>query len=404
MFCGSVRVCSFSDSNEAAQPSWVARVVRAGIVADGCRVALGAESKGVFCVAAGDTFWLSRDFGLLTAPDNYRRFVQALESAAGDLGLAADVVIRDLHPGYLSGELASTFGLPILEVQHHHAHVASCMAEHGITEPVIGIVCDGAGFGADRASWGCEVLLVRPESFDRVAHLAYFGLPGSDRAASQCWRSALSLAHNTYGASIPIDVLVRFDSVPSFDLRAASRMLSRRVQCPQTSSLGRLFDGVAFLLGLCETNVLEGQAARRLLGAAGDVVGHPWPVARREREGITELDFRPAIRELCERRVSGDSVEQLAADFHETVAAMLAVSAVEVAERNCVQTVALSGGCMVNQRLAGGLRERLKLAGLRVIEHDVIPCGDAGLALGQAYVAAARIRKQRACAWPSLAK
>jgi hydrogenase maturation protein HypF len=376
--------------------SWLAAEIDLPLAAPSPWMAVGAESKGAFCIADGARAFVSRSFGSLLEPDNYRRYRAALARAQDHLAIVPERLACDMHPGYLSTVHATTSGKPVFSVQHHHAHIAACLAEHGRCEPVIGIVCDGAGCGADKASWGCEVLRVEPASFDRLAHLKYFQLPGSDKSALQCWRPAYSLCRDAFGGALPADIKKRhFAAVPTRDLTMAERILQSGFQSPATSSLGRLFDVVAYLLGLCRENEHEAQAAIALETAAGGKQGSPLPFELDTSGHLTILDMAPAMRALIERRSSGVNATQLAADFHETIAMALAGIAIKEAARHDLDTVALSGGCLANKLLTRDLTARLRGAALDVLNHRVVSCGDAGVPLGQAFVAAATEAAER---------
>ncbi len=354
-------------------------------------VAVGAESKGAFCIAAGGRAWMSVDFGPLSVPANFRRFCAAVEDARRDTGVTPQIVACDMHPSYVSTGYAGDLGMRVCRVQHHHAHVASCLTEHGMHEPVVGICGDGAGYGPDKASWGCEVLHVEPDRFRRLAHLRYFGLPGSDKAATECWRPALSFALQAYGGQLPPYVRDCFAGVPADQRTFAERMIERSVQCPQTSSLGRLFDVTAFLLAVCLQNESEGQAAIALQKAAERSNGSPLAVEVAEVDGVQRIDFAPAMRDMLERKAKGVDVCRLAADFHETVAVVLARVAAEHARGGGLTQVALSGGCFANGFLTARVKALLERDGITVLAHERVSTGDAGLALGQAMVAGAQV-------------
>jgi hydrogenase maturation protein HypF len=355
-------------------------------------LAVGAESKGAFCVASGGVARLSHAYGSLLDADAYRRYHADLSRAVVAFGADDLAIACDLHPQYLSTQSARNLGGSVHPVQHHHAHVAACMVEHGLTVPVIGVCCDGAGLGDDGASWGCEVLAVTPQSCRRLAHLGYFGLPGSDRAAAECWRPAFALAKRVYPTTWPGDVAGLFDGVPVRDLRIVEQLLVRGWQCPRTSSLGRLFDAVAFLLGICQRNGREAEAAQALQRAAEQGgAGRVLPVDRHETAGLVQWDIAPTIGALIAGRWGGAAVTRLAADFHETIAALLADEALAAARRAGLNKVVLTGGCLLNQLLASRLQERLTAGGVEVLEHVRASCGDGGLALGQAYIVAARL-------------
>jgi hydrogenase maturation protein HypF len=365
--------------------------IRLPVAVPGTIVALGAESKGAIGVARGRCVRLSESFGALTDPANYRAFRAAVSEAVA-IASPPVTIVHDLHPQYLSSELARSFPLGVRAVQHHHGHVAACMAEHELTQPVIGICCDGAGYGPDGASWGCEILYAMPQAFTRVAHLGYFPLPGGDAAAVECWRPAWGLVRQAYGRHVPDSVRAAFSHVPEGDLAFADAMLAGGVQCPRCGSLGRFFDAIAFLLGICRQNTREAEGACALQQQAEALLsGRLLPTEVHTDGDAKVLDFAPAVRELLRRSDAGDDVAQLAADLHETVAAVLAGRAIEAAGRFGTDTVVLTGGCMANRWLVRRLRHRFAAVKLRVFEHVKTSCGDAGLPLGQSYVAAAII-------------
>lgn len=383
--------CSTAAGMGAASPFGDCLRIDLPLAAPGPILAVGAESKGAFCLVEGEGAWLSDAFGSLLEPASFRRYQTALRRMAASTGQNLRAVACDLHPQYLSRQAATYWNIPKIAVQHHHAHVAACMAEHGITGPVIGVCCDGAGYGTDGASWGCEVLCATPEEFTRVAHLRYFRLPGSDAAAAECWRPAWSLVRQTYGADVPAAVLAQFAEQAASDLQVADALLARGVQSPLTSSLGRLFDAVAYLLGICRSNSREADAARRLQAAAEDAQpGRILPHRVLAENGCRVLDFAPAIRAMMERKFAGEDVRQLAADFHETIAAVVAGQAIAAASAWQVDSVVLSGGCMANRLLVRLLKHYLASPHLSVFEHVRVPCSDAGLPLGQAFIGAAR--------------
>ncbi len=354
-------------------------------------IAVGAESKGVFCLLSGSRAWLSGDFGVLTVPDSFRAFKAGIESAQSSLGIKPEFVARDLHPSYVSTAWAASSGLKECIVQHHHAHICGCLADNGLLEPVIGICCDGAGCGPDKASWGCEILHVTPTSFERLAHLRYFGLPGSDASAAQCWRPALSLARQAFGDEMPVGMEQVFAEVSAGDRKIVRQLLKAGVQCPQTSSMGRLFDAVAYLLDVCKANTHEAEAACKLQAAAESTKGEALAVEELPGDDGIVIDFSPALREMWKRKVEGRTSAELAADFHETVAAMLVKVAVREARRFGVRHIALSGGCFMNRLLSERVSELVEAEGITALRHKQVSCSDAGLPIGQAVIAAASI-------------
>jgi hydrogenase maturation protein HypF len=384
-------------------------------------LAVGGELKATVCLLQRGEAILSEHLGDLTNPAAYRHFVAAIDRLKQLAGCEPEVVACDLHPRYLSTEYARRCELPVVAVQHHHAHIASVMAEWGELGPVIGLSCDGAGYGTDGAVWGCEALFCERGDFERIGHLEYFPLVGGDLAASETWRPAAALVRAAFGEDwrgVWDEVLSRRwrncsartessagdegESVPDGrkardavggDVEVFERQLVRGINTPSTSSLGRVFDAVAFLLGLCDRNRHEAEAAMAVEAAATEHGGPVTPLSYAVDGDGDHLvaSLVPTIRDIV--RASGDSESQpalLAARFHETVAQMLAESARLAATPRGMRHIALSGGCFANRRLLVRVVELLEADGFIVLYHREVPSGDGGLALGQAFVAAWR--------------
>ena len=358
-------------------------------------LALGGDITGVVSRMVGDQIQTTDAFGDLADSAAYRRFSAAVADIIRDADPSELTIAHDMHPGFMSTALAQRQRCNRIPIQHHHAHIASCLAENSHTGPVIGVVCDGTGYGTDRTIWGCEILVCDLAKFERAAHLQCFDLPGGDVAACETWRPALSLIRGIYGNGWRATAGCLFENVPGERLGTVERMLSRRVNCSPTSSLGRLFDAVAFLLGLCDYNHTEAQAPIALEQSAA--TGHsgralPFDVMLPANDEGCEavIDVRPALRSLVDRRREGRHVPDLAADFHETVVAMLAAGVELVSDRVRLGTVAISGGCFFNRLLSDGLAARLERRDMSVLRHHRVSMGDAGLSVGQAVIAAAR--------------
>ena len=359
-----------------------------------CILAVGGELKSTVCLLAGNQAVLSEHLGELPHPATYRNFLGTVELFQRLLRLAPDVLACDLHPAYVTTRWARAAGLPVVAVQHHHAHVVSCMADNGLSGPVVGIACDGTGYGSDAAVWGGEVLVCEEANFARAAHLRYYALPGGDAAAIETWRPAASLLHEAEGPEWPATVGAT-ERVEPQALALTRARLAGRARLPQTSSLGRLFDAAAFVLGLCDRNDHEGQAAMALEAAATRVDGaEPLPYELHPGEdGTLLLDVRPGLRAMLKDLSAGRDVAELARAFHEMVAGLFAEAAARAARQAGLDRVCLTGGCMVNRLLLAGLHARLTRAGLKVFAHRQVPPGDGGLALGQAVAAAAQLKR-----------
>ena len=333
-------------------------------------VAVGAELKSTFCVARDDEGFLSAHLGDLTGEDAYAAFRSDLALYLEMLGVEPSAVACDLHPDYLSTRWAWEQDLPVFEVQHHHAHAAACLAEHGKTGPALAVVLDGTGYGPDGTIWGGEVLRCDLVGFERVAHLEPVPLPGGDAAVREPWRIAAAYLERA-GLEVPWK-------------RWATVRQSLAVNAPRSSGAGRLFDAVSALLGVREGISYEGQAAIELEHLADDVHADPYP-CRLEQGVIRGADLVAAA--AADLRAGRDRRE-IAAAFHDGVAAAFAHACVRVGSPT---TVALSGGCFQNLRLLDSLRAQLERAGFRVLTHSSVPPNDGGVSYGQAAVAAARL-------------
>jgi len=333
-------------------------------------VAVGAELKSTFCVARGAEAYLSPHLGDLDSEPAYRAFRADLELYLAMLGVRADIVAHDLHPDYLSTRWALERDAECIGVQHHHAHAAACLAEHGRRGPALAVVLDGTGFGTDGTLWGGEVLRCDLTGFERLAHLEPVPLPGGDAAIRHPWRTAAAYLERA-GRPVPWEWwrLVR---------------QSLGVNAPLSSGAGRLLDAVAALLGLREAISYEGQAAIELEHVAGGAPAAPYS-CRMSRGVIAGADL---VRAAHDDLDAGRPRREIAAAVHEGLAAAFAAAC---AWAGGPRTVVLSGGCLQNVRLARSLRRRLDAEGFTVLTHGSVPPNDGGISYGQAAVAAAAI-------------
>lgn len=329
------------------------------------RVAAGAQMKSAVAVTAGGNAVMSPHIGDLDHDGAVRLWGRAVKDLAELHGLDPVATVTDLHPGYASTRGAADLGVPMESVQHHHAHIAACMAENGRKGPVLGIAWDGTGLGTDGTVWGGEFLECTRMAFRRVAWLRPFPLVGGDAAAREPRRSALGVLREMGSAHPP----------PGFspeELAVLDGMRTQGINVVRTSSAGRLFDAVASLLGVCQTMSHEGQAAMHLEALAGDLEADPYPVGWRGEA----LDWEPMIRDMLTRQ---ESPAVAAARFHATLVEMMAAGA----KRSGLEDVCLSGGCFQNRRLLAGALQRLEEEGFHVWRHREIPPNDAGICLGQ---------------------
>ena len=361
-------------------------------------LACGAELKNTFCLTRDDKSFPGQHIGDLTGPKNLLFYEESIAHFEDVFEIQPSLVTCDLHPDYLSTSFARKYAasrsLPLIQVQHHHAHAAAVMAEHGLDD-VLAVVFDGAGFGLDNTVWGGEFLRVNRSSSERLGHLDPFHLPGGDAAAREPWRIAVSLLYTTYGDVDQAD-LAEFFNVPGESLSLLVQMLEQEINSPLTSSCGRLFDGVAALLGLQTHVQYEGQAAMELEGLAWSACTQPdavhtlfarhYRVHLRKGEGRCRVDIRPMIRELIEERDRGVAREKIAWAFHCWLAESACEGVKECAAETGLSTVVLSGGCMQNRLLLILLFNLLEREGFAVYTGEKIPVNDGGIAFGQAYI------------------
>lgn len=348
---------------------------------------LGAEGKGSLCLCCGRTAYFARAMGNLRNADSYREYLSKIKLLQETFGARPRLVAHDLHPLYHSTQYALNSRLPRVAVQHHHAHVAAVAAEHLLISPVIGICCDGLGYGADGAAWGCEILLSDNRRFERLGHLEYFYVPGCDAAANENWRPAAALLRQAFGAAWRGHVPA---TCPGFSTRAhalVDHAADQQAKADTTSSLGRVFDGVSFLLGLSERNDSEAAAAIRLENAANNDRVESYPYETTIRNGGIAMSVAPITRAIVQDVKRRTPVSVISARFHESIARMLAASATLASDAKRITDIILSGGSFLNKRILSRVRERLEARHLRVLTPNQIPFGDGNIALGQAVVA-----------------
>ncbi|MBI4998385.1 MAG: carbamoyltransferase HypF [Rhodocyclales bacterium] len=345
-------------------------------------LALGGWYKNTLCVTRGNEAFVSQHIGDLDNAATVGFLEETVAHLLGILELEPAMVVHDLHPDFASTRLAAQFaaerGIPALAVQHHHAHIASVLAEHGQVGPVLGLALDGVGLGSDGKAWGGELLRVDGAGFARLGHLEEIVLPGGDRAAREPWRMGAAALH-LLGRDGEIEE--RFADQPG--AATIRQMLERGTNCPATSSCGRWFDAAAGLLGIRPVMAFEGQAAMLLEGLAA---AHG-PVAPLADAWTIGADGTLSLMPLMAALADIDHAGRGAALFQDTLAAALAEWVVVVAEREKMDTVALGGGCFLNRLLAADLARRLSATGLSVLMARQVPPNDGGLSLGQAWIA-----------------
>lgn len=354
-------------------------------------LAAGADMKNTFCLVKGNQLILSEHIGDLEDAEVYHHYMDSIRHLAGLFEVKPSVVACDLHPGYFSTQYAKSLaGVRVIQIQHHWAHIASVLAEHRHPGPVIGIECDGTGYGTDGAIWGCECMIASLTQFTRFGHLVYYPLAGGDKASKEAVRPLLGLLKQAYGADFRLDefawLLERIE--PDADkLRLIDDQIDRRLNVVSTSSLGRVFDAVAAMLGLGGFNRFDAQLPMALESLADPGVDDGYEFAlHREGAEPLRLDLRKAIMGVVGDVRSEKAPAIIAARFHNTLAEALLAMAEAARQSTRLEVAALSGGVFCNRFLTARLVTRLKRAGFTVLLNRDVPANDGGLALGQAAI------------------
>jgi len=348
-----------------------------------CVLAMGAWYKNTLCITSGHQAFISKCVGDLDTPEACHAHEHTARTLLEWLGDKPQAIAHDLHPDFHSSrfaaQLAAELDVPLIAVQHHHAHIAAVCAGHGVNDPVLGLALDGVGLGTDGTAWGGELLRVAGAQFERIGHLRPMPLPGGDKAAQEPWRMAAAVLHESGRGG---EIVRRYSDEPA--AATVMSMLQRDFNCPRTSSMGRVFDAAAGLLGLCHKMEFEAQAAIALEQAATrhiaiqSTLPQGW---RLSPEG--ELDLLPLLNVLADMQ----DAEQGAALFHATLIDAIAEWIAQAMQKTGVNAVACGGGCFFNKLLSTGLRERMDAMGVRMLTSKKLLPGDTAIALGQAWVA-----------------
>ncbi|HEX6554723.1 MAG TPA: carbamoyltransferase HypF, partial [Ktedonobacteraceae bacterium] len=365
-------------------------------------LACGGHLKNTFCLGKGQQAFVSHHIGDLENLETLTSFREGIEHFKRLFDIYPKAVAYDLHPEYLATKYALDMDIPRkIGVQHHHAHIASVLAEHGIQGPVIGLAADGTGYGTDGAVWGCEIMSADLLGFERLAHLAYVPLPGGEQAVRQPWRMAAVYLAQAYGdAFLELDIpFVR--QLDRSKWHVLAQMIARGINSLPTSSLGRLFDAVAALIGLRNEVLYEGQAAIELEILAqqqekgtqeGQSIIYPYTISMRDQMPTT-LDVAPMFRGIVSDIQQGVPASEIAGRFHHSIAELLATVCFGTREQTGLNIIALSGGVFQNRLLLEQLVKRLEGMSFQVYVNRRVPPNDGGISLGQIAVAAAHLQR-----------
>ena len=352
--------------------------------------ALGGHMKSTLCLSRLGVLFPSQhigDLGNIPAQEAFHKTYHSLKKL---LQFEPKRIVHDLHPDYASTRYALREGLPTVGLQHHFAHVLSCMAEHGMEGPVLGVSWDGTGYGSDGTLWGGEFLCCTREGFERVAHIRPFRLPGGDVAIREPRRAAIGILQEIYGAAMEsLRDLPTINTMAPRECRNIQAMLVNEINSPVTTSMGRLFDAVASLCGLCQTSAFEGQAAMRLERAAFQCTEKAcvFDFELYRPHGRLILDWKPLIEQVLDALRAHVSVNAIARGFHNA----LAKGVVQIAQEMSMDDVVLTGGCFQNAVLSEVTTEALRKSGFKVYCHRAVPPNDGGLSIGQAWYRSAGV-------------
>lgn len=352
-------------------------------------LSMGAWFKNTVCLAQGDRAWVSHTVGDLFQAEaclaheaTARELLQALAAMGGKPVAIAHDLHPDLHSTRFAVQLAAELGIAAIGVQHHHAHIAAIAAEHGVEGPLLGLALDGVGLGTDGQAWGGELLRVDGADFERLGHLRPLALPGGDRAARDPWRMAAAALFDLGRGD---EIASRFADQPGAEIVAA--MLAKGLNSPRTSSMGRVFDAAAGLLGICPRMEFEAQAAIALeQQATAHIETHGWPAPLAggwHIDGNGQLDLLPLLGALSTEPDTGYG----AALFHATLVAALLQWVARASEASGIARLACGGGCFFNRLLRAGLVEKVPATGLELLMPKRLLPGDTAISLGQAWVA-----------------
>lgn len=354
-------------------------------------LAVGGELKNTFCLGQGGMFYPSAHIGDMGDSRSVDCLRETSERMASLLAVEPRVVAYDPHPAYHTAEFAKSLGLPLIAVQHHHAHIVSCMAENGREKPVIGVAFDGTGYGMDGSVWGGEIMLADYKDFTRIGSIEPFPQAGGERAAREGWRIATGMLR---GENV-MKTALRLGLGSEEEIDAQLFLVRNKINTLTSTSAGRLFDAVSAVLGICRASTFEGEAAMRLQFAAEtsdtEEEAFELPALGKTKDGRLLLPTTALFSEIVRRRLAGEAVSRLAMMFHASLADMITAACSAARKMKGIPTVALSGGVFQNTLLLRLVEKKLCKDGFEVLHHRMIPANDGGLSLGQAVCAAARM-------------
>ncbi len=348
-------------------------------------MACGAELVNTFCLGKGSQAILSQYIGDLKNWETYEFYCESIENQKKLFRIDPALIVCDLHPEYLSTKYAVESGLPLVKVQHHHAHIAACMAEHNLDEKVIGVSFDGIGLGDDNNIWGGEFFICDLADYERVTHFSYIPMPGGDKATLEPWRMGVAYLYRIYGSDLFKLNIPFVRNLVQKNAKDIIRMIDKKINCPLTSSSGRLFDTVAAILDVCTYSGFHAEAPMRLESLIEDNCIDTYSF----KMGKT-IEVEPMIKEIVNDIINGVHEGVISAKFHNTVISIIFAAVNEVRQRTGINKVVLSGGTFQNRYLLQKTENKLIKENYQVFTPVAIPANDGGIALGQLVIASKR--------------
>jgi hydrogenase maturation protein HypF len=346
-------------------------------------LAFGAEKVNTFALGKGNTIIQSQYIGDLKNEETFSFYVESMERFRRLFRFTPKRLVCDLHPDYFSSlhaeKMALETGFPLLKVQHHHAHAVAWMLEYGLYEPVIAVIWDGTGLGDDGATWGGEFFLCDRKQYKRLSHPEYIPMPGGDKAATEVWRMAVAYLHH-YQLPIPDSFTKR---ISQERINQVQTLIEKKINSPVTSSIGRLFDGFASLIGICDETSRQAEAAILLEQRADKTCRLFYPMDTEKNP----ISFEPLFKSALEDLQENIPVEIMAAKFHNTLVNLIGCKAKQLAGENGISQVVVSGGCFQNKFLVEEIQRLFSDTGISLYLPARIPCNDSGVATGQLVIA-----------------
>lgn len=380
-----VRISNGTERVFRRSRGYVPTPVSTGLNTEGI-LAFGAELTNCFCVGKGNKAILSQHIGDLQGLETTTFYEKTIRQFIHLFRIKPALLVVDMHPDYISGKIAQNYpDLPLVRIQHHHAHIASCMAEHGLDEKVIGVALDGTGYGSDGNIWGAEFLVCDLPDYHRITHFDYVPLPGGDLATEEPWRMAVSYLYRLYGASLVNVDLPFLKQTDPQKTELLIKMIEKKINCPLVSSTGRLFDAVSALLNLCFIAKFPAEGPMRLESIVQKGIHEKYSFQKK-----STILFDSMFIEIIEDIQQGIDIRKISTKFHNTIISVIFDSLKDIRDQERIDKVVLSGGVFQNRYLLTGVESILGSNGFKVYSHSAIPSNDGGIALGQIVIAAKR--------------